>query len=163
MDGKMAGLNFHMLHARVLGNARRSSGLLLVLCFGLIAQLLNSGVSYAFNEADLAKLLTTKQCQWCNLHHADLSGAQLPGAQLSSASLTGANLSGANLSSAFLNKANLSGANLSNAYLVDANLSNADLSRANLSDANLSSAIWTNGRKCEKNSYGECKLKDLLP
>lgn len=123
--------------------------------------------SYAFNEADLTRLLSTKQCRFCNLHSANLSGANLADAQLSNSALTGAqlskaNLSRANLSGAFLTNANLSGANLTDAFLVDANLSNADLSDANLSGADLSNAIWTNGTKCEKKSFGECKQSDLL-
>jgi uncharacterized protein YjbI with pentapeptide repeats len=136
-------------------------------CVIFIAVCLIPGVSYPFNEADLAKLLSTKQCSWCNLHSANLSGAQLPNASLSNASLSNANLSNANLSranlsGAFLTSANLSGANLSDAFLADANLSNADLTDANLSNADLSGAIWTNGSKCEKKSSGECKLSNLL-
>jgi uncharacterized protein YjbI with pentapeptide repeats len=66
---------------------------------------------------------------------ADLSGAYLPRAYLSSA-----NLSRADLSGAYLSSADLSGANLSRANLSGANLSGADLSGANLSGANLSGA-----------------------
>jgi uncharacterized protein YjbI with pentapeptide repeats len=136
-------------------------------CVIFIVVCLIPGISYPFSEADMAKLLSTKQCSWCNLHSGDLSGAQLSGAQLSNASLSNANLSNANLSranlsGAFLTNANLSGANLSDAFLADANLSNADLSGANLSGADLSGAIWTNGSKCEKKSSGECKLSNLL-
>ena len=77
--------------------------------------------------------------------NADLSGANLSSANLSSADLSGANLRGANLRSADLSYANLSyanlrGANLSYANLSYANLSSANLSYANLSSANLSSA-----------------------
>jgi uncharacterized protein YjbI with pentapeptide repeats len=80
-----------------------------------------------------------------NLSWADLSGANLSGADLSRADLSGANLSradlsGANLSWADLSGANLSGANLSWADLSGANLIGADLSGANLSRANLSRA-----------------------
>jgi hypothetical protein len=70
-----------------------------------------------------------------NLSGADLSGADLFGANLSGADLFGANLSGANLSGA-----DLSGANLSGAYLSGADLFGANLSRAYLSGANLSGA-----------------------
>ena len=66
---------------------------------------------------------------------ADLSDANLHGANLRSAYLSGANLGGANLSDAYL-----SGADLSDADLSDANLHGADLSRADLSDANLHGA-----------------------
>ncbi len=58
---------------------------------------------------------------------ADLSGAYLGGANLSSADLSGADLRGANLSSA----------DLSGAYLRGANLSSADLSGAYLGGAKL--------------------------
>jgi hypothetical protein len=64
---------------------------------------------------------------------ANLSGADLSGANLSRANLSGANLSGANLSRADLSGANLSGANLSRADLSGANLSRADLSDSKIS------------------------------
>jgi hypothetical protein len=75
-----------------------------------------------------------------NLSRADLSRANLSGADLSGADLSGANLSRANLSGADLSGADLSGANLSRANLYGANLSGANLSRANLYGANLSRA-----------------------
>ena len=80
-----------------------------------------------------------------NLRGADLSDANLRGADLSDANLRvadlrGANLSGANLRVADLRGANLSGANLSVADLRGANLSYANLSGANLSVADLSGA-----------------------
>ncbi len=67
-----------------------------------------------------------------NLSCADLSGANLNsanlrGADLSGANLRSANLSSADLNSAYLSSANLSSANLRNAYLNSANLSGADL------------------------------------
>ena len=61
---------------------------------------------------------------------ADLRGADLHDANLSSADLRGANLYGADLCDA-----NLSSADLRGADLRDANLSGADLSSANLSSA----------------------------
>ena len=77
-----------------------------------------------------------------NLSGADLRCADLRGANLSCADLSGANLSGANLSCAYLSGAdlrcaNLSGANLSCAYLSGADLSGADLRGANLRRADL--------------------------
>ena len=89
------------------------------------------GVRANLSEADLSG---------ANLSRANLSGADLSGANLSRANLSGANLSRANLSWANLSGADLSGANLSRADLSGANLSRADLSRANLSGANLSEA-----------------------
>ena len=78
-----------------------------------------------------------------DLSGANLSGANLYEADLSRANLSGANLSGANLSSANLFRADLYGANLIGADLYRANLYGvnligADFSRANLSRANLS-------------------------
>ena len=75
-----------------------------------------------------------------NLSGADLGGANLSGANLIRADLSGANLSGANLIRADLSGADLSGANLSEADLSEADLSGADLSGANLSEADLSEA-----------------------
>ncbi len=75
-----------------------------------------------------------------NLSGADLSRADLSGANLSRADLSGANLSRADLYGANLSRADLYGANLSRADLYGANLYGADLSRADLSGANLSRA-----------------------
>ena len=69
-----------------------------------------------------------------DLSCADLRGANLSCADLSCADLRGANLSCANLSCADLRGANLSCADLSCADLRGANLSCADLSCANLSE-----------------------------
>jgi len=71
-----------------------------------------------------------------NLYRADLSGANLYRADLSGANLSGANLSGANLY-----RADLSGADLSRANLYRADLSRANLYRADLSGANLENAV----------------------
>jgi hypothetical protein len=75
-----------------------------------------------------------------NLGDADLSGANLSWADLSGADLRGANLSRADLSGADLRGANLNWANLSGANLSRANLRGANLSNANLRGANLSGA-----------------------
>ena len=64
----------------------------------------------------------------------------LLGANLSEANLFGANLSGANLNAVGLFRANLGEADLCRAGLSGANLGDADLSRANLSGANLTLA-----------------------
>jgi len=84
-----------------------------------------------------------------NLSAANLSGANLGRAFLPNANLSAANLSGANLSGAFLSEASLTGANLSRAnlrgaYLEEASLSEANLCKANLKDANLSKALLSN-------------------
>ena len=75
-----------------------------------------------------------------NLYQADLRGANLYQADLYQANLRGADLRGANLSRAYLRGADLRGADLSGAYLCQANLREADLSGANLSGAYLREA-----------------------
>ncbi|MBW4421830.1 MAG: pentapeptide repeat-containing protein [Myxacorys californica WJT36-NPBG1] len=97
----------------------------------------------AENLEHTQKLLSTKQCQNCDLTRAGLVFAQLSGANLSQANLAGANLSqanlvGANLSGANLTGATLNGANLSGAKLTGANLSSVDLRNAYLVDTDLS-------------------------
>ena len=141
-------------------NVKRN-GIIIISCLTCFAST-SCLASLSFNQADLDKLLSTKECQWCDLHNADLSGAKLAGAQLSGANLSGArlpgaDLSGANLSSTYLRNADFSGANLSNAYLDKANLTGAEIKDANLSGANLSDAIWTDGTRCDKDSIKECK------
>ena len=84
-----------------------------------------------------------------NTETADLSGAELCGADLINANLSGADLSGADLinadlSSADLSSADLSGADLSGADLINANLSSAELCGADLINANLSGADLIN-------------------
>ena len=74
---------------------------------------------------------------------ADLTGAWLPGANLSYANLTNADLTGAWLPGANLYGAQLPGANLSYANLTNADLTGAQLPGANLSYANLSRSILT--------------------
>ena len=75
-----------------------------------------------------------------NLSGANLSGADLRGANLSGADLIGANLSGANLYIANLSGANLRGADLRGADLIGANLNEANLRGADLNEANLRGA-----------------------
>ena len=111
--------------------------------------LLFSGASYGFKQADLDKLLATRQCAFCDLKAARLAdmslpGTRLSGAILSDAELTDADLSQGNLRNAMLARANLSRANLSGADLSRANLSHALLSHANLSHAKLLGADLPN-------------------
>ena len=75
-----------------------------------------------------------------NLRCANLYGVNLRGADLRCANLYGANLYGANLYDANLSDADLCGANLCGADLYGANLCDADLCGANLRDANLCGA-----------------------
>jgi len=105
----------------------------------------------AENLQHLQQLLSTRQCQGCeliraglvqaDLSYVDLSGADLRGANLSRADLSGANLSGANLSGAALFGANLSGANLQGANLNGTDLRNTYLVNADLAGTNLQQTL----------------------
>ena len=77
------------------------------------------------------------------LRNADLTYANLYGANLSGAVLTYANLYGADLTHAILTDADLTSANLANANLNYANLIRANLSGADLYDADLRNANLT--------------------
>ena len=88
--------------------------------------------------------LSNANLRGADLSNADLSNANLRGADLSDANLRGADLRGADLSNANLRGADLSDADLSNAYLSDANLSNAYLYNADLSNAYLYNADLSN-------------------
>ncbi len=92
-------------------------------------------------NADELRLVLEKHKKWltnedggerANLHGADLTDANLNGADLRWADLTDANLNGADL-----RWADLRGADLRGAYLNEANLSWADLRGANLNGADL--------------------------
>jgi hypothetical protein len=78
-----------------------------------------------------------------DLSCADLSHANLIGADLCCADLSGADLSCADLRDADLRDASLSGADLCCADLRGANLNGADLNGADLRDASLRGAILT--------------------
>jgi uncharacterized protein YjbI with pentapeptide repeats len=80
----------------------------------------------------------TVTCQGCNLS----------GANLSLADLSGADFEGANLANSDLSGASLVGANLSNTRLIGANLISADLTNADLSGANLARAFIRATRFC---------------
>jgi len=75
-----------------------------------------------FREAVLEAVASDANLSGANLRGADLSDANLRGADLSDANLRDANLSGADLSDANLRGANLRGANLSGANLSGAEL-----------------------------------------
>jgi uncharacterized protein YjbI with pentapeptide repeats len=93
----------------------------------------------AENIVDTQKLLSTKNCQQC-----DLSGAGLVMNDLTGAKLVGANLVGANLSRANLTGADLRGANLTGASLHGANLMGADLRGANVTGTDFRSTYLLN-------------------
>lgn len=94
----------------------------------------------AENLEQIQRLLSTKECQGCDLSGAGLVLADLAGAKLSGANLTRTNLSQANLTGADLSGANLTGASLSGANLGGANLSGANITGADLRDAFLTGA-----------------------
>ena len=85
-----------------------------------------------------------------NLSHANLRHANLIDANLHGADLSHANLHGADLSDADLHGANLYGANLSDADLHGANLHGANLSDADLHGADLSGTYLDEKEQCRK-------------
>jgi hypothetical protein len=96
-----------------------------------------------------------------NLDEADLSGADLSGAlliwaTLSEANLSGANLSGAKLMNAHLLQTNLSGANLSGALLLHATLVQTDLTGADLT------GCWIYGVSAWGLKLNEAKQQNLV-
>jgi uncharacterized protein YjbI with pentapeptide repeats len=94
----------------------------------------------AENLEHTQKLLSTRQCQECDLSRAGLVFANLSGVNLKQANLAGANLSRAELQGADLRGANLTGASLHGANLAGAQLAGAQLTYADLREANLSGA-----------------------
>ena len=96
-----------------------------------------------FDRAEVLKLLKDgckKAILDYDLSDADLSDANLRGADLSDANLSDANLRGADLRGADLSDANLRGADLRGADLSDASLSDASLRGADLRGADLRGA-----------------------
>jgi tetratricopeptide (TPR) repeat protein len=91
----------------------------------------------AENAAHTSQLLSTKECEQCQLSNAGLTMAELSGAKLAGADLTRANLSRANLTGADLRGAKLTGASLYGANLVGADLTGADLTAVDLRGAYL--------------------------
>jgi uncharacterized protein YjbI with pentapeptide repeats len=123
-------------------------------------------------SSNIAILLETNKCTYCNLKNADLAGMDLEKANLQGANLAGANLKetklkeaylfGANLSQANLDDANLENANmmfasLENAHLVKANLKGANLQNANLNNALLNEAKL-NARNAENTNLKNASL-----
>ena len=89
----------------------------------------------AANPEHTRQLLSTRQCEGCDLTNAGLVMANLAGANLRGANLSRANLSRANLADADLSGANLTGASLFGADLTGANLSGANLAALRTSTA----------------------------
>lgn len=100
---------------------------------------INQGM-LGFIPGDLALLMRTKSCPYCDLRSADLSGEILLLANLESVKLDGAQL--------FLT--DLREANLKGASLIEANLQGADLRASDLSSANLSRADLSEAKIVEK-------------
>jgi len=78
--------------------------------------------------SNIRHLVSTRECEGCDLHGANLEGKDLSGVNLEAADLSGANLEATNLR----------GANLSRAILLKARIINTKLSGANLRMADLS-------------------------
>ena len=83
-------------------------------------------------EAVTAAVAAQANLSWADLIGADLTGAYLHKARLAWADLTGAQLTGANLTCANLHEAILAGATLIGAHLSESNLVRADLTGAHL-------------------------------
>ena len=129
----------------------------------------NSSTTTSSVSDNITQLLTTNECEGCDLSGADLSNTNLRSAKLFGANLRNANLSWANLYRADLYFANLRYADLQNANLQDADLKHAEMQYANLRDADLTGAdmhagksdhfdtdlkhaTWTDGSTCESMS-----------
>ncbi len=102
--------------------------------------MLKAGKVSEWNEYRLAHPDWRAELSGAELVGADLSDAELVGADLSDADLTDAELTGARIIGADLTDANLRGADLTDADLTDAYLGGADLTDADLSDAYLNNA-----------------------
>jgi len=109
------------------------------------------GASMASMRLDRANL------QRANLAQAILQLASFEEANLMLANLRGAHLHGVNFRHADLRFADLRNANLLDADLSGANLLGANLQNAILTQARFDGAIWTDGRRCGKDSIGGCR------
>ncbi|BAW95653.1 TPR domain containing protein [[Synechococcus] sp. NIES-970] len=116
----------------------------LLLAAGCLSTLAIAAPVRAENLTHLSQLLSSRQCQNCQLNRSGLANARLDGADLRGADLRQANLSRADLSLADLRGANLSGASLVGANLAGANLEGATLDGADLREAYLAGANFTN-------------------
>jgi uncharacterized protein YjbI with pentapeptide repeats len=99
-----------------------------------------TGIAQAAKPKHLQQLLSTKQCNGCDLSGANLSNIDLSKAQLVGANLNMANLVNTNLSEANLTKASVVGANLSGANLRQTNLTEATFVYSNLAQAQMQGA-----------------------
>lgn len=121
------------------------------------AFLLTIGLPITAQASDykqINQLLSSKQCQNCDLRNAGLVMADLAGANLSGANLAGANLSRANLAGADLRGANLTGASLFGVNLSDVKLNGANLTGADLRNTYLTNVDLTNATLNAANFQG---------
>ena len=138
---------------------------------------LSATPTWAADKAAVKKVLAGQSCERCDLTGANLRGQALLAA-LDNADLTRANLTGADMAGASLAHADLTSAKLNEAYAVGAKLNGADLTKADLTGANFtnanltgadltgailagadfSGATWVDGSKCDKDSFGACKV-----
>jgi len=129
---------------------------------GLFTTLSVVAPAQAENLEQLQQLLSTHQCQRCDLSSSSFVLTNLVGADLRNANLSSANLNQANLSHANLSGANLTGAVLSNANLTGANLSGADLRGTDLREANFAGANLDNALLDNSNSLGALGLPPTI-
>lgn len=116
------------------------AALLTTTSLGVMREVLVPLRANAENLQQIQQLLSTRECQQCDLSNAGLVLSNLQGANLTGADLSRANLSQANLMNADLSGANLSGASLNGANLTGANLTGANLMGTDLRDAYLVNA-----------------------
>lgn len=116
----------------------------IIIISGLLASLLLPTSVRSENIEHLNQLLSTKQCENCDLSNVGLVMGNLMGANLRGANLVGANLSRANLTGADLRGANLTGASFYGANLTGANLSNAMVNNTDFRTAYVQGVILEN-------------------
>ena len=135
-------VNDLQLSLRHISSRTSSRRLLLWTALAIVATNLGS-VARAENLDHIRQLLSTKQCQRCDLQNASLVMANLQSASLTNANLQQANLSRVNLAGADLRNAKLAGSSLSGANLGGADLTGADLRNTDLRGTVFTGAILT--------------------
>jgi len=113
-----------------------------------LARVLEEHAKWLCGDGGARADLTSADLSGADLRRADLSGADLRRADLRNADLSSADLRRADLRNADLSSADLRRADLRNADLSSADLSGADLRRADLSGADLSGANLSGANLC---------------
>jgi uncharacterized protein YjbI with pentapeptide repeats len=126
--------------------------LLTTLLSATIANLSIMAIAQAENPAHVNRLITTRQCPYCDLYRANLSLANLRGANL-----LGADMYRVDLKLTDLRDANLAAANLYEADLRGADLTGAILDGADLGNAKLCGTIMPDGIKSQQGCPPEKK------